>query len=52
MSLFDKFLDGGHDLMILKSLLDHNFDLTAVQRDDAFVKHNDSNSKRKKNTRG
>ena len=38
--------------MLFRSLLDHKSDMTAVQRDDAFVKCNGSNSKRKNTTRG
>ena len=42
----------GHNLMLFRSLLDHKSDMTEVQRDDAFVKRNGSNSERKNTTRG
>ena len=43
-SLFGNCLDDGQNLMIFKSLLDHKSDMTGVQRDDGFLKHNGSNS--------
>ena len=50
--LLDNSLYYGHDLMIFRSLLGHKSDIKAVQRDDAFVKRNGPNSKRKNTTRG
>ena len=50
-SLFDNYLYDGHDLMLFRSLLDHKSDMMEFQRDDAFVKCNGSNSKRKNTTR-
>ena len=51
-SLFDNCLYYGKDLMLFRSLLYHKSDMMSVQRVDAFMKRNGSNSESKKTTRG